>query len=70
MTHTYRVMTPAQIAAEFEHYPWNEIAAGRIRVQPDHIAIARSNAALRNPRWRELPAKPLTESQKRCLEGT
>lgn len=70
MTHTYRVMTPAQIAAEFEHYPWNEIAAGRIWVKPDHEAIARANDALRNPRWRELASRPLTASQQRCLEGT
>lgn len=69
MTHTYRVMTPAQIAAEFEHYPWNEIAAGRIRVQPDHIAIARANERIRNPHFRELPSRPLTDSQARCLEG-
>lgn len=70
MNHTYRVMTPAQIAAEFEHYPWDEIAAGRIRVQPDHIAIARANNRIRNPHFHTLPARPLTEAQKSCLEGT
>lgn len=66
---THRVLTPAEIAAEFEHWPSNEIAAGRIWVKPDHMAIARANRALGDPHWRDLPGKPLTDAQASCLGG-
>jgi hypothetical protein len=42
---------------------------GEARILPDFIAIARSNRALGDPHWRDLPGKPLTQAQKRCLGG-
>jgi hypothetical protein len=42
---------------------------GEARILPDFIAIARSHRALGDPHWRDLPGKPLTESQRACVEG-
>lgn len=42
---------------------------GEARIEPDFIAIARANRALGDPHWRDLPGKPLTESQRACVEG-
>lgn len=69
MKRTYSVMTQAEILAEFGYWPSREIRMGIIQVKREHVAIAKANAALRDPRWREFSAKPPTDSQAECLAG-
>lgn len=67
-----RLFTQAQADA-FERERPGELTVllqrGEARIEPDFIAIAKANRALGDPHWRDLPGKPLTSAQKRCLGG-
>ena len=67
-----RTFTDAQARA-FERGRPGELAVmllrGEARILPDFIAIARAKRALGDPRWRDLPGKPLTDAQAACLGG-
>lgn len=68
-----RTFTQSQADAFEREHPGEMclmLLRGEARILPDFIAIARSHRALGDPHWRDLPGKPLTESQRACVEGT
>ena len=67
-----RIFTQAQADAFEREHPGEMclvLLRGEARIEPDFIAIARAKRAMSDPRWRELPSRPLTDAQERCLGG-